>query len=220
MVSGGLGGVTLAMQDGDADEQTRETICDQLESLVHESHGESVSLGELLHRLQEAGFGMLMIVLVLPNCVPIPVPPGMSTIFSIPLLFLTLQMMFGRHEPWIPARLAGKQIKFHYLRLVVARLSKHLRRIERYVKPRLLFMTTNAGERLIGLCWFFFAVSIAVPLPMTNFLPGLGILVSGFGLLNRDGYVVAVGIGIGLLGILGTLLVLTVGGSIIQSMMF
>ena len=55
------------------------TICDELEELIHGSHGDSVTLEEIVHRLRERGFGMLMMVLVLPNCVPIPIPPGMST---------------------------------------------------------------------------------------------------------------------------------------------
>jgi hypothetical protein len=200
-------------------DEEQKTICDHLEDLIHESRGESVTLRSLLHSLRESGFGMLMIVLVLPNCVPIPVPPGMSTIFSIPLLFLTLQLIAGRHEPWIPERLAAKEIKLAFLRTVVARISVHLRRIERFVKPRLMFVTSPIGERLLGICWLLFAISIAIPLPMTNFLPGVGILVSGFGLLNRDGAVVLAGVGIGFAGIVGTILVLTIGGQIVQGLL-
>ena len=196
------------------------TICDQLEELVHESRGEGVTLRALLHSLQESGFGMLMIVLVLPNCVPIPVPPGTSTIFSLPLLFLALQMLVGRHELWIPEKLAVKEIKLSFLRKVVARIAPRLRRIETYVRPRLLFMTSSLGERLIALCWLIFAISIAIPLPMTNFLPGVGILVSSFGLLNRDGAIVLAGMVIGAAGIVGTILVLTIGSHIIQSLFF
>lgn len=211
----------MGHEDGlDGEQVEQKTICDQLEDLIHESRGESVTLRTLLHSLRESGFGMLMIVLVLPNCVPIPVPPGTSTIFSIPLLFLTVQLLAGRHEPWVPERLAQKEIRLSFLRAVVSRISVHLRRIERFVKPRLLFVTSPWGERLIGLCWLCFAISIAVPIPMTNFIPGVGILVSAFGLLNRDGAVVLAGLAIGFLGIIATLLVLTVGSQIIQGLFF
>jgi len=200
-------------------ESDQKTICDHLEDLIHVSRGDTITLRSLLHSLQESGFGMLMIVLVLPNCVPIPVPPGTSTIFSLPLLFLSLQMLAGRHELWIPSHFAEKEIKLAFLRKVVAKISGHLRRIERVVKPRLLVVTSPFGERVIAFFWLLFAVSIAVPLPMTNFLPGVGILVSGFGLLNRDGVVVLGGIAIGMVGILGTVLLLTVGGQIIQRLL-
>ena len=204
---------------GEQQTETR-TICDQLEDIIHESRGEGVTLRALLHSLQESGFGMLMIVLVLPNCVPIPVPPGTSTVFSIPLLFLALQMLAGRHELWIPEKLAVKEIKLSFLRKVVERIAPHLRRIERYVRPRLLFMTSSLGERVIAFCWLIFAISIAIPLPMTNFLPGVGILVSGFGLLYRDGAIVLAGMVIGAVGIVGTILILTIGSHIIQSLFF
>ena len=175
-------------------------ICRELEALVQDAN-EDVTLNDIVHRLRERGFGMLMMVLVLPNCVPIPIPPGMSTIFSLPLLFLTAQMLLGRTEPWMPQKLASKPIKMHYLRSVLARIMPPLNYIQRYTKPRLSFTSSKVGERLVGCFWFLFSVSIAIPLPMTNFLPGVGILISAIGLIGRDGYIVFAGLAVGMVGI-------------------
>ena len=194
------------------------TICDELEELIHESHGNSVTLGDIVHRLRERGFGMLMLVLVLPNCVPIPIPPGMSTLFSLPLLFLTAQMLWGRTEPWMPEKLAKKHVRLHYLRAVVNRIIPSMRRVQKCVKPRFAIASSKAGERFVGLCWFIFALSIAVPMPMTNFLPGVGILVSAFGLIGRDGYIMFAGLAIGTVGVLFTTQLLLLGGGAIKSL--
>lgn len=192
------------------------TICDDLEQLIHESHGDSVTLGDIVRRLRERGFGMLMLVLVLPNCVPIPIPPGISTLFSLPLLFLTVQMLWGRTEPWIPEKLARRQIKLQYLRSIVNHIMPPLRRVQKYMKPRFAVASSKSGERFVGLCWFIFALSIAVPMPMTNFLPGVGILVSAFGLIGRDGYIMFTGLAIGTVGVFLTSQLLLLGGDAIR----
>ena len=193
-------------------------ICQELEALLHGSPEENVTLETIVHRLRERGFGMLMMVLVLPNCVPIPIPPGMSTLFSLPLLFLTAQMLLGRTEPWVPAKLAKKPIKMHYLRSVLTRIMPPLQHLQKYVRPRLSFTHSKAGERFVGFCWFLFALSIAVPMPMTNFLPGTGILISALGLMGRDGYIILGGLAVGSIGVLITTQLLLLGSDAIQSL--
>lgn len=186
--------------------------CTELEVLMEDAaRVETMTLGEVVHRLRERGFGLLMLFLVLPNCVPIPVPPGTSTVFSLPLLFFTMQMLFGRKEPWLPRRLMEKQVKTYYLEKLAVVILPRLRKMQRFVRPRFAFASSKIGERLLGLFWLSFVASIAMPFPMTNFLPGIGILVSAFGLINRDGYVMLVGIGIGSFGlwITGSLLLLS-----------
>jgi hypothetical protein len=194
------------------------TICDELEYLTDESHGDSVSISEILHRLRERGFGMLMLFFVLPNCVPIPVPPGTSTILSVPLLFLTLQMVRGRSQPWVPEKIAKKRIKMNYLRAVVKRILPPLRMVQKLVKPRFAVAASKNGERFVGFCWLLFAISIAIPLPMTNFLPGMGILISAFGLIGRDGYIMCLGFLVGIFGLCVTTGVLLLGATAIKGM--
>jgi len=46
-----------------------------------------------------------------------------------------------------------------------------------------------------------FSSFIVLPMPLSNFIPGLGILIISFGLLGKDGLVVICGIIVGLMGI-------------------
>lgn len=190
-----------------------------LEETVGNHRADMISLGELMRVLQERGFGLLMVVLVLPNCVPIPVPPGVSTIFSIPLMFLALQMLVGQQTPWLPKWLKAKTIKRATLAAMVSKLSPRLKIVEKLLKPRLSFFESNLGERVIGLFWLLFAISIAVPLPMTNFIPGIGILLMSLGLLSRDGLVILIGIIIGTLGCLFTISMLILGIKAVKAML-
>jgi hypothetical protein len=178
-----------------------------LESAVEGHEEDIVSLGELMLKLHERGFALLLMVLVLPNCVPIPVPPGTSTVFSIPLLFLTCQMLLNYDHPWLPIWLANKGLKRSFLQALVAKIGPRMKRVEKLLKARIPFFETRNGELLIGFMWLLFAISIAIPLPMTNFLPGVGILVSALGMLSRDGYMIIAGFAIGVVGLIVTSIV-------------
>jgi hypothetical protein len=178
-----------------------------------------VSLGELMHALHERGFGLIMALLVLPNCVPIPIPPGGSTIFSIPLLFMSVQMLAGRPHPWIPKWLANKTLSRDFISGAVSKAAPRLRWLEKFLRPRIAFLSSKTGERIIGVVWLLFSISIAIPLPMTNFLPGVGILVMSLGLLSKDGYVIIIGVLIGVFGLFVTSLVLTIGTAAVLKLM-
>ncbi len=182
-----------------------------LEDAVNRQTADKVSLGELMNALHERGFGLLMLIVVLPNCVPIPIPPGGSTLFSIPLLFLAVQMLAGMESPWLPRWLSERKIERSTLAKAVSKASPKLKKIEKLLKPRLSFAKTAFGEKLVGFFWLIFAISIAVPLPMTNFLPGIGILVMSLGLLSKDGFFIIGGIFVGLFGVTLTVGVLWAG---------
>ena len=150
-----------------------------------------------MQSLHERGFGLLMAVLVLPNCVPVPIPPGMSTVFSIPLLFLSTQMLIGLDHPWLPLWLRRKRVGHGILARAVRIIAPKMRWLEKFLRPRLSFASSKTGERVVGLFWLIFALDIAVPLPATNFVPGISTLVMALGLLNKDGVVMLIGAVIG-----------------------
>lgn len=158
---------------------------------------QEISVEQLMTALHERGFGLLMAVLVLPNCVPVPIPPGMSTVFSIPLLFISVQMLIGLDHPWLPEWLRRKRIGHGMLARAVRAVAPRLRWLEKFLRPRLSFASSKAGERVVGLFWLVFSLAVAVPLPATNFVPGVSILIMALGLLNKDGVVMLIGAVIG-----------------------
>lgn len=191
---------------------TSEPVSQTLEKMAdHYRDSSRVTISQLLHGLRHRGFAVLMLVLVLPNCVPVPIPPGGSTIFSIPLLFIAVQMLWGKSTPWMPKWLHSKSLEQSMIDKVVRIAAPRLRWVEKFLHPRLNFTNSKAGERIVGFLWLIFAISIAVPLPMTNFLPGIGTLVMALGMLGRDGIVVIVGAIIGFIGVTFTTLMLMLG---------
>lgn len=182
-----------------------------LHLMMHHTTTNTISLRQIKEALHERGFGILLVLFVIPCCLPIPVPPGVPLIFSIPLLFLSLQMLAGRKDPWLPEWLANKSFKRSSLAFMVEKAAPILRRIEILLKPRWSFASKPSGERLVGLIIFLLAFVIALPLPVpfSNLIPGVGILVMSLGLLSKDGLIIIIGMLIGFIGaslVLGVLL--------------
>ena len=172
-----------------------------LAQVVMEQKNASISVGEIKNALHERGFGILMAIAAIPICLPIPTPPGYTTLFSVPLFIFSLQIIFAMRAPWLPAWLECKRIEKSTLEKALTKADPWLKKIEKYMQPRLINIRAETWERFIGFFAFVFAISIAIPLPLTNFLPGMGILVMSLGLVNRDGMTILFGMLIGTIGI-------------------
>jgi hypothetical protein len=179
-----------------------------LQLIVVQNTNETISVDQIKNSLHERGFGVLLAIAALPLCLPIPVPPGYTTFFSIPLFIFSVQMMWGMKAPWIPKWLAKKQIQKANLEKLVEKATPWLRKIESYLHPRLTYISVHAWERIIGIFAFIFSVSIALPIPLTNFPPGWGILIMSLGLLSKDGLTIIIGMIVGTIGVGITLVIL------------
>lgn len=181
---------------------------DFLAIVVVEHKKESMTVGEIKNALHERGFGILLAIAAIPICLPVPVPPGYTTIFSIPLFIFSIQMVLGMRVPWLPAWIEKKSIKRESLEKIITKANPWLKKIENRMQPRMTYISVHTWERIIGIFAFVFALSIALPIPLTNFPPGWGILVMSLGLLNRDGVTILIGMIIGTIGIGITMIVL------------
>ncbi len=200
------------------EKQHARTTSALLEKVVEEHQHDMITVEQLKNALHERGFGVLMAIASLPLCIPIPVPPGYTTFFSIPLFIFSIQMIMGMDTPWLPKWLERREIRRHGLAKMIERANPILRKIEKLLKPRMHFAATETGERIIGIVAFICAVSIAVPLPLTNLPPGYGILIMSLGLLGKDGITIIVGIIVGFVGCAITTLILIYGGEAVMNM--
>jgi hypothetical protein len=179
-----------------------------LEIVVVKNTNHSMTIGEIKNALHERGFGVLMAIAALPLCLPVPVPPGYTTFFSIPLFIFSLQMIFGMRAPWLPEWIEKKRIKRETFEKLITRANPWLRKIEKHLQPRLTYISVHTWERIIGVFSFVFALSISLPIPLTNFPPGWGILIMSLGLLSKDGITILVGMIVGTIGVGITMIIL------------
>ncbi|MDB2414839.1 exopolysaccharide biosynthesis protein [Rickettsiales bacterium] len=174
---------------------------DVLEGVVHNSVSDYLTLFEIKDALHERGFGLLMLVFALPLSIPMPIPPGFTLLPAIPLLFFSWQMMAGKDSPWLPAWAGNKKIKRSSLAFMIEKASPFLRKVEKLLRPRLSFAASDAGEKIVGVFCFVFAVSIANPVPLSNMIPAMGITLMSLGLLSKDGVPIIMGMVVGSVGV-------------------
>src|SRR5690606_30111620 len=125
---------------------------------------------------QERGFGLLMVIFSLPLSIPLPVPPGFTMLPSIPLIIFSLQMLMGMRSPWLPKWLGEKKMKRTTLAYMIEKASPHLKKVEKLLRPRIFFASSPLGEKIVGLFALVFSISIMIPIPLTSFIPAIGIL--------------------------------------------
>ncbi len=175
-----------------------------LKHVVDAHQKDVISVAEIKHSLSERGFGVLLAIFALPLCLPFPAPPGYTTIFSIPLFILATQMIYGADTPWLPKWLSRREISRKKLGNFIEKAVPLLQKMERFLRPRYINGNIERWEKLIGFSSFIFALSIAIPLPLTNLPPGYGILIMSLGLLSKDGITILIGLFVGLAGVVMT----------------
>jgi hypothetical protein len=176
-----------------------------------------VKLADLLDVLDERAFGVLMLILSLPNAVGLGTIPGLSTVFGVPQVFVALQMVIGASQPWLPDFVLQRSIPMKDFRTMVDKAQPHLLRLERLLRPRLTVMSANLAERLLGLVLLLLSVIVALPIPLANQPPAVAQGLIALGLIERDGVVILIGLGV---AAIATTIAVVVGGGIIAGLYF
>jgi len=149
---------------------------------------DTLRVGELVDLAADGGFGFLIGILTL---IAIPFF-GLSTPFGLAIALVGLQMIIGRHTPWLPARARRRDLKMTMLDRVRGILARRTRWLARSTRRRWEILIST---RLVGLGIVILALGLALPLPIpgSNLIFLIPIFVYSVGLLERDGVWVAIG---------------------------
>jgi hypothetical protein len=148
-------------------------------------------LGELVNAFGERGFGALMVFLGLINALPLP--PGSTTVLGAPLVLLSLQLLFRSDQVWMPKWALKGSVDRGAYRVGIGKALPTIRKFERLSRPRLLFMTSELSQMLIGLASLLLSIILVLPIWGGNMAPALIMAGFGFGLMQRDGAFVIAG---------------------------
>ena len=183
--------MTTTIGFSDTDKSTSAVLQDVIDSM----DDEHVTLRQILQTMGESGLLLLCGMLSLPFLVPVSIP-GVSTVFGAGIVLIGIAITFNRF-PWLPQRVADRKLERARLVPVLERGLKILKKVDRYVRPRMLGLTHGAlVNRINGLVLTAAGVLLMMPLsfiPFSNTLPGVAILLLSTGISQRDGMVVAIG---------------------------
>lgn len=170
------------------DELLREMGAHDGDAARRAPRADGITVGELVDKAAEAGFGFLVGVLAL-----IAVPFfGLSTPFGLAIALVGIQLAMGRHKPWLPARARRRPLAMTMLDRVLRLFAKRSRwltastrrRRERLITPRLI----GVAITLLGL-----GLALPLPIPGSNMIFLVPLMIYSIGLLERDGVWIALG---------------------------
>ena len=181
-------------------ESPDDRLSDQLEALLGEDH---VTIGSLTDVLDERSFAVVLMVLMLPSALPIPTG-GVTHVLEVFAALVALQMVVGRHELWLPRRLARKELGATFTDKAAPKLLRFIRWFERHARPRLAgLLDRRPGVSVLGavLLLCVLGAFVAPPFSGLDTLPSLGVVVVCLGIVFADGLIVVAGLAIGVVGL-------------------
>jgi hypothetical protein len=190
--------------------RTTRILADTLEA--HE--GDTITFAELLEPLRHRAFGCVLLLLAIPNFIPVPI--GIGGIMGTLIVLLGLQMAIGMEQPWIPSRVRQRAFRRRSVHKFLDRTLPVLHWLERLCRPRLEVLTHRTASLLTGLLLVLLGFLLALPIPFTNYLFGVVMLAYAIALIERDGALL-----LGLWIVSAVILALTVvfSGIVIAAMM-
>ena len=163
-------------------------LSQRLQQIVAEAGPDRLSFTELASQLHSRVWGGLLLIFAAINLLPLP--PGTSVFFAIPLLIVSGQMVFARTSPWFPARIDRRGVTKQELQRLIDKMGWVEARVERIFKPRLPRLTGPNATRLIGAVCFVLALIAGIPIPLFHMAPAAAIVLFGLALIYRDGALV------------------------------
>jgi len=164
-------------------------LSEELAKLEKKSREQSINLGDVIFLLDERAHTFLLLLLSLPFVQPIPLP-GLSTPFGVAIALLGIGFLLGK-KPWLPQRLLKTQLPEIFLAPALEGVRRLAQIMEVLLRPRMLFLATNPTmQRLEGLCILVcgLLLSLPLPIPFSNMLPAMTVIVFACSTLGKDGF--------------------------------
>jgi len=175
----------------------REPLSQTLEAMLGaEDSQSSVTLNQLIERTGGHGLYLFLILICLPFITPIPLP-GFSLLVGLVVFLVGMRLALGL-PPKLPLFLGRKSISVERQRKIITASVKWVKRIERMAKPRGRgWIGNEVSVRLNALLIAFLGLVLTLPLPLpfTNSLPGLAVIFLCVSLMEEDALLVWVGYG-------------------------
>jgi hypothetical protein len=162
--------------------------------------GDRLTVGDIVAILRDRAFALLVVLLGLPNC--LPMPPPIPLVCGLLLALVAAQIAAGRAAPWLPQALLHRSIRHDDVNRAVGRALPIFRRLERFSRPRVTVFHTALAMRFIGFLLLALALGLLVAAPVVGQIPlGIAVCLVGLGLVERDGVLVIGGLLVGTLGL-------------------
>lgn len=164
--------------------------CSELLRRLAAVETERLTVEDIMATLGDRSCGWVMLMLALPALV---LPPGFAALAGLPLLLVAVQLLFGRHSPWLPRFMRQRSFDKRSRDRFFAKVTPLVARAERNLRPRLDRMLTPTSLRLLAAGAVVLSLVLVLPVPFAHSMAALAMAAFGAALVERDGVAVLVG---------------------------
>jgi len=175
-------------------------LSDELDSWLRER---DLTLGRLNDVLDERGFALVLMLLMVPAALPLPTG-GVTHVLELFAVLVVAQMVVGRRELWLPRRIADRRLGETFTDKAAPRLLRFIRWFERHSRPRgARVLSTRVVRSLVGAVLFVFVLGafLAPPFSGLDTLPASGVVIVCLGVILGDALIVVGGLAVGVAGL-------------------
>lgn len=147
----------------------------------------------ILQMLGDRTFGIALLFFSLLSAFPYSIIPGVSMIFGIPIIIFAFQMVLGRKTLWLPKKIADYTIDHEKTSKIIYTAKPFLVSVEKFLKPRLTFMTSRIMEIINGITCLCLALLLMLPIPFSNFIFSTLLIIFSLGMIEKDGLFIFIG---------------------------
>lgn len=164
---------------------------------------EEKTIGGLIDHFAQKSFAILFLLLLAIPALPMPTG-GITHIFEIIAMLISLELITGSQRIWLPKILRKLKLPSRLLKSTLPTLIKVIKKTEKYSRPRLGGLLKNTVViRIIGLLIFMLSLVAFLAPPFTGLdtLPALGVVFISLSMILEDFVISVLGIIIGVAGV-------------------
>jgi len=153
-----------------------------------------ISVKTLVNFVGLKGHFILIFLLAIPFLQPIPLL-GLSSLVGLVIVLVCVNVLIGL-KPWLPDFVLKRNVPAAKLLIVCKTARKLIGHIEHIIKPRAFFISEMPILRhIVAIQIIFSALILALPLPIpgSNMIAALPIVLLCLGVLEKDGYLILIG---------------------------
>lgn len=164
-------------------EKSADSLGSMIDRLIDVAQEEkSVSFESMMSAVGRRSFGPLVLMIGLIAMSPLSGIPTVPSILGGIVVLVAGQLALGRQHFWIPRRLLRREVSAGKLERGLRAVQPVGRTVDRFLKPRLTFLTRGVGAYVMALL----CVVVGATMPPLEILPFLatsaGVALTAFGL--------------------------------------
>lgn len=155
--------------------------------------GEDVTLGAAIDQPGARMHGAAILLMALPECIPLPIP-SFGAILGVPLVAVSAHLALYGESANLPAKARTIGLPPRMIELMSRYLIGPLGYTEHLSRPRVSILASR--EKLVGIACLLMSLLLLLPIPLMNVPPAIALVFLSWGLVQRDGLFIGIGIGI------------------------